>query len=253
MAMLAAALAVHMVLGVAWMLSPSHKVNKIPVHVLNIKLGGGDGSAMTSLESGGNAEKTTVRRVIANPATPPLRENVRAKSPQPPLQKKPDAPRQEQPSADVTQKPATSDAVSVHTGGALSQSPNGQPSQYVRGGGGSAQGVAGGSALGNSVDPQADVMHRYTQLISMWINRHKAVLNRALQPGMKGNIVIRLRIDRLGNIQYFKLDKATGVPVVDAAAVEMVRAANPVPPVPSNYPGGNVFEFLIPVGYTFQK
>lgn len=246
--MVAAALAVHMVLGVAWMLSPSLKVQKIPVHVLNIKLASGDATAMTSL-SGEEIQKVTARRIMSSPdAAKPPYENVRTKSPQPPVQKKPDAPK-----APEQRKAESASGDKIATIGInASAHAQSQPSQYVRSNG-SARGGTGGSALGNSVDPQADIMHRYTQLVSMWINRHKTILTRALQPGMKGNVVLRLRIDRQGNIQYFKLDKATGVPSVDAAAAEMVRAANPVPPVPSNYPGGNVFEFLIPVGYTFKQ
>lgn len=249
-AMLAAALAVHMVLGIVLSLLPSMKVQKIPVHVLNIKLGGGD-TASTSLGDS-DSRDVTVRRVISqvNPSSP-AHENIRAKSPKPPLLKKPDAPKvPEQQEVDATPQPRPEGVATIGTQ-AASQASNGQPSQYVRGNG-NARGVAGGSVLGNSVDPQADVMHRYTQLISMWVEKHKAILNRALQPGMKGNVVFRLIIDRLGNIHYVMLDKGTGVPIVDAAALEMVRAANPVPPVPSNYPGGNRFQFLISVSYSFK-
>lgn len=260
-AMLAVALAVHIVMGAAWVLSPGLQVNKIPVHVLNIKLGSGDVSAMTSLNSG-ESQQASARMVAAQPQpVPPPHENARTKSPAP-IKKTPSANKApvSQPETSAANPSAQREGVAnlsqnyAPTGSATSSplAANAQPSQYVRSTG-DTQGQGAGSAVGNSIDPQADVMQRYTQLISMWINRHKAILNRAVQPGMKGNIVIRLRIDRMGNIHYFKLDKATGVPVVDAAAADMVRAASPVPPVPSNYPGGNMFEFLIPVGYTFQQ
>lgn len=260
-AMMAVALAVHMVMGVAWMLSPALKVNEIPVHVLNIKLGSGDVSAMTSLSTD-NATKTTSVKQAAQPnPVPPPHESARKKAPAP-VKKSPSKTPVEKTQADSSSvnsaaryDAATERAQNYAPSGSATSAPlaaNARPSQYVRRSG-DVQGRGAGAAVGNSIDPQADIMQRYTQLISLWINRHKAIMNRAVQPGMKGNVVIRLRIDRMGNIHYFKLDKATGVPIVDSAAADMVRAANPVPPVPSNYPGGNMFEFLIPVGYTFQQ
>lgn len=263
-AMLCTALALHIIFGVAWALSPGLQVNKVPVHVLNIKLGSGDIMAMADSGAGEDVAKASVTRVAqdAKPVPPP-HENTRAKPPVPqmpktgdtPAQQAPVKPQQEvQPSA-ATQAGKVNDARDHAPVGSATSAPlssRATPSQYVRRSG-DGQGVGQGSALGNSIDSEAVMMQRYTQLISMWINRQKAILNRALQPGMRGNIVIRLRIDRSGTIHYFKLDKATGVPAVDAAAGDMVRAANPIPPVPSNYPGGNMFEFLIPVGYTYQQ
>jgi protein TonB len=261
-AMLAVALAVHMVLAVAWLLSPGLKVNKIPVHVLNIKLGSGDVSSMTSLSTIDSQEVKAAKMAAQPDPVPPPHENERTEAPAPPAQKKPDAEKVPDTQKDsgankaaATKKGEVINSRSFAPSSSASNAPlaaNARPSQYIRRSG-DANGRGIGSAVGNTIDPQADIMQRYTQLISMWINRHREILNRALQPGMKGNVVIRLRIDRMGNIHYFKLDKATGVPVVDAAAADMVRAANPVPPVPSNYPGGNMFEFLIPVGYIFQQ
>jgi len=261
MAMLGAAFAVHLLVGVAWVLMPSVKVNQIPVHVLNIKLGAGDVSTMTALSPMDAPEATTARAAAQPVPVPPPHENARVASPpavKPVPAKKEAVPVEKKVTtkAPAAQKQGkANEAQSVANTGSATTAPlasNATPSQYVRRSG-AAQGIGLGSAVGNSVDPQAEVMRRYTQLISMWINRQKSILNRALKPGMKGNIVIRLRIDRQGNVVQFKLDKATGVPMVDAAAADMIRAANPVPPVPSNYPGGNMFEFLIPVGYTFQQ
>ncbi|MCH2548363.1 MAG: TonB family protein [Alphaproteobacteria bacterium] len=260
-AMVMVALAVHLVLGVAWILSPGLKVTQVPVHVLNIKLGSGDLSAMTSIAMPDD-KASEQANVSSDPQpSPPPRENARSQDPAP-VKTVPDKTKRTQTQKNST--PTNSAALNksranrsrnFRNNGNVTASPlssNAKPTQYVRRSG-DARGAGRGSALGNTVDPEANVMQRYTQLISMWINRHNAIMNRAVQPGMKGNVVIRLRIDRMGNIHHFSLDKATGVPIVDAAAADMVRAANPVPPVPSDYPGGNMFEFLISVGYTFQQ
>ena len=259
-AMLCVALAVHLVLGVSWALSPALKVNKVPVHVLNIKLGSGDVMAMVSSGMAEDASKATLSKVSRQPnPTPPPREDQRQESMA--AKKSGKQPRQQNAKSEASARQAAQqrgrhNAIQAYapTGSATNAplSSHARPSQYVRRSG-DARGEGDGSAVGNSLDAEAQVMQRYTQLISLWINRQKAILNRAVQPGMRGNVVIRLRIDRMGKIHFFKLDKATGVPAVDAAAADMVRAANPVPPVPSNYPGGNMFEFLIPVGYSFGK
>lgn len=257
MAMLAAAFAVHLVMGVAWMLSPGLKVNQIPVHVLNIKLGSGDLSAMTSM-SVSDASEASARKIATQPdPVPPPHQNTRSKA-EAPVKKAENATKvpvpQKQASAAnpaAQQQGITNMAQSYAPTGSATAAPlaaGAQPSQYVRSAG-DAQGRGAGSAVGNSIDPQAEILHRYTQLISMWINRHKAIFQRAVPAGMKGNIVVRIVIDRMGNIKYFSLDKGMGIPLADNAALDMVRAANPVPPVPANYPGGNMFEFLIPVNY----
>lgn len=244
--MLVAALAIHAVMGIVWGMAPGSKVTKIPVHVLNIKLGSGDISELDASPKAGSA------KMVANPSLsrPPyinersVDSTSRKKKPE--VEKAPHT--QKENTATVFEQAETPDKKRSGSASLAPLSAGANPSQYVRG-----SGTGAGSGLGTSAEQEAEMMQRYTQLISLWINRYSAILNKSLQPGMKGNVIIRLRIDRAGKIHYFKLDKATGVPAVDAAAAQMVRAANPVPPVPSNYPGGNMFEFLIPVGYTFQQ
>lgn len=260
--MLCAALAVHIIMGAAYMLSPSLKVNKVPVHVLNIKLGSGDAMAMTDSYEAVESEKTITRASASQPVpVPPPHENARVKSAEPKPVKAKDAPTKAPAQEQNAATPAAAKQGETNTikayapTGSAAQAPlssNTEPAQYIRRQG-DARGQGDGSPIGNSLDSQAVMMQRYTQLISTWINRQKALMNRALQPGMRGNIVVRLRIDRRGKIHMFKLDKATGVPSVDAAAADMVRAADPVPPVPSTYPGGNMFEFLIPINYSSQQ
>lgn len=261
--MLCVALAVHIVFGVAWALSPGLQVNKVPVHVLNIKLGSGDIMAMTDSSTGEEANKASVIKTATQPnPVPPPHEASREDAAEPEVSKTAKAPKkaatppQEQAEAQAASEKGEKNAIhTVAPTGSAANAPlssHSKPSQYVRRRG-DERGAGEGSAIGNSVDSQAKMMQRYTQLISMWINRQKTLLTRAVPQGMRGNIVVRLRIDRAGKIHMFKLDKATGVPVVDSAAADMVRAANPVPPVPTDFPGGSMFEFLIPISYTSQR
>lgn len=273
-AMIVAACLVHMAVLLVYMMIPREQAVKIPVHVLNIKLGSGDFNAMAKAGGGGeNLSPRTISSATFEPqisavtVVQPKPATAPKAPPKPKPQPKPEAEKTPIPITDLKPAPITQTAEAQTSSAAvLPFSATARPSQYVRedatpGPAGPGQGVgageggsgAGGSPYGNSVSPDAEVMHRYTQLISMWVNKHKGVFIQSLQPGMKGNIIVRLQIDRRGNIHFFKLDKGTGVPAVDAAAGAMVRAANPVPPVPANYPGGNMFEFLISVGYTAKQ
>ncbi len=96
----------------------------------------------------------------------------------------------------------------------------------------------------------AEIMSRYTQMISLWIQKFKLYPEEARQKNLKGSTVVRIRIDRRGNIGYYALERTTGVEALDRAAIDMIRRANPVPAVPDDYPPGDTFEFLIPVNFT---
>lgn len=96
----------------------------------------------------------------------------------------------------------------------------------------------------------AEIMSRYTQMISLWIQKFKIYPEEARAKGLKGSTVVRIRIDRRGNIHYYALERSTGIELLDRAAIDMIRRANPVPSVPNDYPAGESFEFLIPVNFS---
>ena len=95
----------------------------------------------------------------------------------------------------------------------------------------------------------AEIMSRYTQMISLWIQKFKLYPEEARAKGLKGSTVVRIRIDRRGNIRYQALERSTGIEILDRSAIDMIRRANPVPAVPNDYPPGDTFEFLIPVNF----
>ncbi|MBM3617277.1 MAG: TonB family protein [Alphaproteobacteria bacterium] len=261
-AMLVAAVLAHMAAFLVYMILPKDAVTKIPVHVLNVKLGGGDMSTLSGASGPGEMLSPRVMESVEFQPQKPSKSAVTVPEQVKPVKKvvpkpvkAPEVPKAPEPMVEEAASEAVEEVVShapVNPYAAASR-----PSQYVRSGVPGATGQGGGQGYGvgygNSVSADAEVMQRYTQQISLWVNRHKSLFTSKLQPGMKGNIIVRLQIDRAGNIRQFKLDKATGVPAADAAAMAMVRAANPVPPVPRNHPGGNLFEFLISVNYAAPR
>ena len=107
-----------------------------------------------------------------------------------------------------------------------------------------------GAALGNKKWSPQQMVAGYTQTISLWMNKFKVYPDEARDAGMQGQAVVRIRIDRQGNIHYRILSQETPYPILNKAALDMVRRANPVPPVPSDYPDKAAFlEYMIPVNF----
>ncbi|MBI1274658.1 TonB family protein [bacterium] len=97
------------------------------------------------------------------------------------------------------------------------------------------------------------VVSRYEQLLSGWIEQHRRMPEEALNKGMSGRALVYIRIDRGGNILFSRLEKRTGQSILDKAVMDMIRRANPVPPVPTDYPPGDQLAFRIPVNFTAAK
>lgn len=131
-----------------------------------------------------------------------------------------------------------------------------EPQRYVREVGAApnvGQGIATGSLTGQGTEntmttgTAQEIRLRYEQQISAWIQQHK--LYPAQANGAEGRVVVRMRIDRSGYVRYYAIEQSSGNNVLDAAAIDMIRRANPVPAVPASYPAGNLIEFLLPLTF----
>jgi|SRR5262245_14100910 len=69
--------------------------------------------------------------------------------------------------------------------------------------------------------------------------------------GQSGTAKVFFRIDRSGNVISDKIVESTGVPALDAAAIEMIRRAQPFPSPPAGL-ADESFEFTVPVIFTMQ-
>ena len=108
----------------------------------------------------------------------------------------------------------------------------------------------GGSVIGNSSSKGAEVQKRYTQTISLWIDKHKVYPEAARAAGEGGKVILRVRINRQGRVLRFLLEKSSGSEAIDRAITQMIDAANPLPAVPADYPDSKPYlEFLIPINF----
>lgn len=110
----------------------------------------------------------------------------------------------------------------------------------------------GGGGEGGANTAQREVISKYEQLLSGWIDRHKIYPASALKQGMEGKVVLRLRISRNGKVVRSDIEHSSNHPLLDQAVLETVQRSSPMPTVPSGYPGGAQVEFLIPIRFSVR-
>lgn len=244
MATLLAAVVVHMMGLYVWYLVPSMQVVDIPVRSLSIKLGDGEPMTAADIEASqaGADNNHGVEDAISQAVS--AEDATASKSAISSMERA------------LT---AESDAVDKAMDKALAGMGNDMltvesrklamaAKQFVR----TNNQRAPGSARGDSTAKDAELTVRYSQLVSDWIKKFQKYPMEAREKGLEGEGVVRIRIDRRGNIIYRILDRSTGSPILDKAAIEMVTRANPVPAVPNDYPHDDLIEFLIPVNFKLQ-
>ena len=116
----------------------------------------------------------------------------------------------------------------------------------------SGEGAAKQPGVYEGMKDALEIRKRYEQELSAWLEKYKTYPPAARMLGQHGKPILRLRIDRRGNVQFSTLERGSSYRLIDEAALEMVKKANPFPAPPSNYPAGEQLEFLIPVSFDLQ-
>lgn len=99
-----------------------------------------------------------------------------------------------------------------------------------------------------------EIVHRYEQAISEWIKQRQTYPEEAKRRHVEGTALVRVRTNRQGHILYYVIETSTGDAFLDHAAMSMVRASDPVPAVPANYPATDeVLEFLVPITFKLER
>lgn len=225
---LGGALLLHVAALYIWNIVPHASVEDIPVRVLNIKLGDDGPSPDLQVDKPSTENKNNVESAISQLIEPPKVEVPVTVSDQ-----------------GATTATQAMDKI-IADKSILPADPH-SSKQLVR-----PNAVQAKNAIGNSTAKEAELMSRYEQLISLWIEKFKLYPEEARTSNMQGDTIIRIRIDRQGNILYYILERSTGYPLLDHAVIDMIKRANPVPAVPTDYPKGDLIEFLIPVNFHLQ-
>ncbi len=155
------------------------------------------------------------------------------------------------PVAEPTPAPAPSPAPS--------QTASANPAPGTGGGpGGTAgrgQGVEGlgRGAVGNGpLDGPGD---DYLEALRRWLARYKRYPDDAIRKKEEGRVEIGFVLARDGTVLDAWIERSSGVPELDEAALAMMHRASPVPPLPPRYTGAQL-KLDIPVDYSigfFEK
>lgn len=92
---------------------------------------------------------------------------------------------------------------------------------------------------------------RYEQLLVAWLEKHKKYPRRAKRLRIEGEGQLRILIDRSGQTLQVSLAERTGSRLLDKAALDMVKRANPFPPMHENDQRRRM-EFIVPVAFLLR-
>lgn len=92
---------------------------------------------------------------------------------------------------------------------------------------------------------------RYDQLLVAWLEKHKKYPRRAKRLRIEGEGKLRILIKHDGQVEKASLEQSTGNRVLDKAALDMAKRANPFPAMPDNDPR-TTLEFVVPVAFLLR-
>jgi protein TonB len=96
---------------------------------------------------------------------------------------------------------------------------------------------------------RSDSDARYSAQVVAHLGRHQRYPSDARIRRIEGTVAVTFEVDGTGRVSFVKLDKSSGVAVLDAEAVAMVRRASPFPPPPDGQPKA----FAAPVSFSLQR
>jgi protein TonB len=108
---------------------------------------------------------------------------------------------------------------------------------------------------GSAASGQGNLRHHrtnYEATLLTWLQKYKRYPKKALRKRIEGEGFIYFKIDRNGNILSQELRNSTGSPILDRAALAMLKSASPMPSVPNNLVG-EAFEFTLPFSFNIKK
>lgn len=179
--------------------------------------------------------ESTVAEVPMPPPPAPKPKSKIEQKPEPKPQAKPvKAPAKPQPAtAQPTQTAASEEAVVAVTSAAPGPSP-----------------AAPQQAAVPTVAPKAEIAPRadYVGLLRQQLERNKVYPRNAQQRRQQGSAMLRIAIDRGGQVLSFKIEQSSGYELLDREVVAMVQRASPLPPIPA---GLNIdrLEVVVPVEF----
>jgi TonB family protein len=107
--------------------------------------------------------------------------------------------------------------------------------------------VGARAAVGNgSPNGQGD---DYLEAVRRWVTRYKKYPEEAVRQKQEGVVQLGFKFTRDGAVLDAWIEKSSGFPLLDQAALAMIRAASPIPKVPDQYKG-DTLTLVMPEKFT---
>jgi protein TonB len=103
-----------------------------------------------------------------------------------------------------------------------------------------------------SARPQSEVLDGYRQRLGELFARHQEYPRVAALRGWEGEVRLRLKVARKGNLLGVVLDRSSGFDVLDQHALAMLEALASLPPLPDALEA-NEISVVVPINYRLKK
>jgi len=100
--------------------------------------------------------------------------------------------------------------------------------------------------------PQSEVLEGYRQRLGELFARHQEYPRVAAMRGWEGEVRLRLKVARKGNLLGVVLDHSSGFDVLDQHALAMLEAMTNLPPLPDALEA-NEISVVVPINYRLKK
>lgn len=100
--------------------------------------------------------------------------------------------------------------------------------------------------------PQSEVLDGYRQRLGELFARHQEYPRVAALRGWEGEVRLRLKVARKGNLLGVVLDRSSGFAVLDQHALAMLEALTGLPPLPDALEA-NEIQVVVPINYKLKK
>jgi protein TonB len=100
--------------------------------------------------------------------------------------------------------------------------------------------------------PQSELLAGYRQRLSELFARHQEYPRVAAMRGWEGEVRLRLKVARKGNLLAVHLDHSSGFDVLDHHALAMLEALAGLPPLPEAL-DSNEIQVVVPINYKLKK
>ncbi len=91
----------------------------------------------------------------------------------------------------------------------------------------------------------------YAAVLQAWLQDHMRYPRRAKLRNLQGTATLWLSIDAQGHVLDFRIQQSSGHSLLDSEVEELVRRADPMPPVPETMKDSSI-EFVVPVQFVLR-